>query len=112
MCNCHQHSTPSICIMQEPHACLTGDVGEEIKLSADVIFKVKSSNEKVKYEWWVDDERIKEDDDHYKISDTGVLLIHEFEKCLEGQYACIISTTNKPMMSVSAQVQLSLTGNR
>ena len=96
--------------MQEPHACQINDVGEQVKLSADVIFEVKSTSEKVKYEWWIDDERIKEDDDRYKISDTGVLSIHEFEKCFEGQYKCIFSTTSEPVMSVSTQVQLSLTG--
>ena len=96
--------------MQEPHACQTSEVGEQVKLSTDLIFEIESTNEKVKYEWWVDDEKIIEDDDCYKISDTGVLSIHEFEKCFEGQYLCILSTVNEPIMSVSTQVQLCLTG--
>ena len=73
---------------------------------------MKSSDEKVKYEWWVDDERIKDDDDCYKISDTGVLSIQEFEKSYEGNYKCILSTTNEPVMSVSTHVQLKLTGKQ
>ena len=96
--------------MQEPHACQTSDIGEQVKLSTDLLFKVKSTNEKVKYEWWVDDERIKEDDDRYKISDTGVLSIQEFEKNLQGDYLCFLSTASEPVMSVSAQIQLNLTG--
>ena len=96
--------------MQEPHACQTNDVGEQVELSTDVIFKVKSINEKVKYEWSVDNMKIKESDDCYKISDTGVLSIHGFEKHLEGDYTCVFSSVSKPMMLVSAQIQLSLRG--
>ena len=97
-------------IIQKPHASQTNVVGEQVELSADIIFKVKSTNEKVKCEWWVDDTRIEEDDDRYNSSDTGVLSIHECEKCCEGQYVCIFSTTSKPVISVSTEVQLSLTG--
>ena len=97
-------------LMQEPHACQTNDLGEHVKLSTDLLFKVKSIDEKVKYEWWIDDERIREDDDRYSISDTGVLSIQEFQKHLEGDYICIFSSENEPMMLVSAQVQLNLTG--
>ena len=74
---------------------------------------MKSGDEKVNYEWWVDDERVQGDDDRYKmISDTDVLSIQEFEKSYEGNYKCILSTTNEPVMSVSAQVQLKLTGKQ
>ena len=96
--------------MQEPHACLTSDVGEEIKLSTDVIFKVKSTNEKVTYEWSVNDKKIKENDDCYKISDEGVLSIQEFEKKYEGTYVCTLSTASQPIISISAQVQVHLKG--
>ena len=96
--------------MQEPHACQTNDLGEQVKLSTDLHFKMKSIDEKVKYQWWIDDERIKEDDDRYKISDTGVLSIQEFEKHLEGDYICIFSSASEPLMLVSAQIQLNLTG--
>ena len=96
--------------MQKPHACRICDVGEEIKLSTDVIFKIKSTNEKVKYEWWVNDKKIKEDDERYRISDTRVLAIQEFESRSEGTYMCTLSTASEPVISVSTQVQLSLTG--
>ena len=97
-------------LMQEPHACQTNDLGEQVDLSTDLHFKVKSIDEKVKYEWWIDGKRIKENNDRYKISDTGVLSIQEFEKHLEGDYTCIFSSASEPLMLVSAQVQLNLTG--
>ena len=96
--------------MQEPHACLTSDVGEEIKLSTDIVFKVKSTDEKVKYEWSVNDKKIKENDDCYKISNNGVLSIQEFEKKYEGTYVCTLSTVSQPVVSVSTQVQVNLKG--
>ena len=79
----------------------------------DVILKVKSSDEKLNYEWWLDDDRIDKDDDrHYKISDKGVLSIQEFEKYYEGKYKCIVSTTSQPVMSVSVEAEVNLTGKR
>ena len=96
--------------MQEPRACQTNDLGEQVNLSTDLHFKVKSIGEKVKYEWLIDGKKIKENDDRYKISDTGVLSIQEFEKHLEGDYTCIFSSASEPLMLVSAQVQLNLTG--
>jgi hypothetical protein len=68
------------------------------------------SDEKIKYEWMVDHKKIKEDDDRYKISDTGVLSIKQFEKNFEGKYVCTLSTASEPVMSVSTQVQLNLMG--
>ena len=85
-------------------------MGKSVDLSIDLVFKVKASNEKLRYEWWFDDEEIEEDDERYSISDTGVLSIKEFEKDYEGEYSCIVSTTSQPVMSVSTQVQLNLTG--
>ena len=99
-------------ILQEPHVCQTVDLGKAVELPIDLIFKVKYSDEKLQYEWWFDDEEIEEDDDSYSISDKGVLLIHEFEKDHEGKYRCIVSTTSQPVMSVSTEVQLNLTGKR
>ena len=96
--------------MQEPLACQTNDVGEQIELATDVIFNVKSTNEKVKYEWSVDDKKIKENDNYYKISDNGVLSIQEFERKYEGTYVCTLSTASQPMVSVSTQVQVNLKG--
>ena len=97
--------------LQEPYVCQSKDVGEQVELSIDLFFKGKTANKKVKYEWWVDDKRIKEGD-RYKISDTGVLSIEEFEKSYGGNYKCILSTTNEPVMSVSAHMQLKMTGKQ
>jgi hypothetical protein len=68
------------------------------------------SDEKIKYEWMVDHKKIKEDDDRYKRSDTGVLSIQQFEKNFEGIYICTLSTASEPVMSVSTQVRLNLIG--
>ena len=87
-------------------------MGKAIDLSTDLILKVRNSDEKLQYQWWFDDEEIEEDDDRYNISDTGVLSIQEFEKDYEGKYRCIISTTSQPVMSVSTEVRLNLTGKR
>ena len=71
---------------------------------------MKSTDEKVKYEWTVNDKKIKGNDDCYKISDNGVLSIQEFEKKYEGNYVCTLSTASKPKMSLSTQVQVNLKG--
>ena len=82
-------------------------MGKAVELSVDVIFKVKHSDEKLQYKWSVDDEEIEEDDRRYKLKESGVLAIQEFEKEAKGLYKCIISTT---VLSVSTEVQLQLPG--
>ena len=71
---------------------------------------MKSTDEKVKYEWTVNDKKIKGNDDCYKISDNGVLSIQEFEQKYEGRYVCTLSTASKPVMSLSTQIQVNLKG--
>ena len=95
--------------MQEPHACQTVDLGKAVELSVDLIFKVKSSDEKLQYKWLVDGKEIEKDGERYKLKESGVLSIQDFEKEVEGQYQCIISTTSKPVLSVSTELQLQLT---
>ena len=80
------------------------------ELSVDVTFKVKNGDEKLQYEWLVDDEEIEGDDGCYELKESGALSIQEFEKDLEGQYQCVISTTSQPVLSVSTDVQLQLKG--
>ena len=82
-------------------------MGKAVELSVDVIFKVKHSDEKLQYKWLVDGEEIEEDDGCYKLKESGVLAIQEFENEAKGLYQCIISTT---VLSVSTEVQLQLTG--
>ena len=82
-------------------------MGKAVELSVDVLFNVKHSDEKLQYKWLVDDEEIEEDDRRYKLKESGVLAIQEFEKEAKGLYHCIISTTK---LSVSTEVQLQPTG--
>ena len=97
-------------MIQEPSACQTVDLGKAVDLSVDIIFKVKHSDEKVQYKWLVDDEEIEEDNGRYKLTESGVLSIQEFESELEGNHRCVISTTSQPVLSVTTEVQLQLTG--
>ena len=85
-------------------------MGKAVELSVDLIFKVKDNDKKLQYEWSVGADEI-EDDEPYKLNKSGVLSIQEFEKELEGIYQCKISTASEPILSVSAEVQLQLTGS-
>ena len=85
-------------------------MGKAVDLSVDLIFKVKRSDEKLEYKWLVDDEEIEEDDGRYELKEGGVLSIKEFESELEGNHRCVISTTSQRVLSVTAEVQLQLTG--
>ena len=96
-------------ILQEPHDCQTVDLGKAIELSVDLNFQVKSSDKRLQYQWWFEDEEIEEDDERYKLNDSGVLSIQEFEKYYEGKYKLLVSTFSEPVMSVSTEVQLKLT---
>ena len=97
-------------MIQEPSACQTIDLGKAVDLSVDLIFKIKRSDEKLQYKWLVDDEEIEGDDGCYELKESGVLTIKEFESELEGNYQCVISTTSQPVLSVTTEVQLQLTG--
>ena len=97
-------------MIQEPRACQTVDLGKAVDLSVDLIFKVQCSDEKLKYKWLVDDEEIEENDGRYKLKESGVLSIQEFARELEGKHQCVISTTSQPVLSVTTEVQLQLTG--
>ena len=72
--------------------------------------QVKTSDERLQYQWWFEDEEIEEDDERYKLNDSGALSIQEFEKDYEGKYKLVVSTFSEPAMSVSTEVQLKLTG--
>ena len=76
----------------------------------DLNVQVKSSDERLQYQWWFEDEEIEEDEECYKLNDSGALSIQEFEKDYEGVYKLIVSTFSEPVMSVSTEVQLKLTG--
>ena len=94
--------------IQEPLIHHTKNLDAQVELSPDLTFKVKSSEEKLNYVWWLNNERIRKE--RYDVSESGVLSIQKFEKNYEGRYKCIISTRSQPAMSVSLEMQLHLTG--
>ena len=95
----------NILILQEPNDYKTVDLGKAVELSVDLNVQVKLSDEKLQYQWWFED-----DDERYKLNDSGELSIQEFEKDYEGKYKLVVSTFSEPVMSVSTEVQLKLTG--
>ena len=96
--------------MQEPNDYKTVDLGKAVELSVDLNVQVKLSDERLQYQWWFEDEEIDEDDERFKLNDSGELSIQEFEKDYEGKYKLVVSTFSEPVMSVSTEVQLKLTG--
>ena len=68
--------------------------------------KVKCSNEQFTYEWRKDGHKIRKNDKGIKGSDTGVLIIEQFENKHRGAYECVVSTTSQPIVSVSAKLEL------
>ena len=71
---------------------------------------MKSRDEKLKYEWRFDDETVNKE--HYRVSSSGILSIQKFEKSYEGKYKCTVSTSSQPVISVSTEVELHLTGEK
>ena len=91
--------------MQEPRVCRKSELGETVQLSVDLIHRVKSSDERFRFEWWADGRRIRKSKG-IQGSDTNTLSIDEFENKHKGTYECVISTTSPPTMSVSAKIDL------
>ena len=98
----------SVSTLQEPCVHHTEDLGAQVELRPHAIFKLKSSDEKLKYEWSLDNERIEEE--RYKLRELGVLSIQHFEKSYEGTYKCVLLSCYNPVMSVSIEMQLHLRG--
>ena len=89
--------------MQEPHDHRIGDLGDEVQLSIDLLFMVKS---RITYEWWFKEQKIVKSDKRFKDSNTGTLKIECFENKYRGAYKCVLSTTHGPEISISADVEL------
>ena len=88
-------------------------MGSVIELSTDHLFMITSSNSQLKYQWSriINDEEEKiEDEECFKNSDSKTMIIDNFESNYTGTYRCIISTTNTPVVSMSAEVELDLPG--
>jgi hypothetical protein len=72
-----------------------------------------SSSDQLKYEWSriisEEEEKI-EDKESFKHSDSQTLVIDGFEVKYAGIYRCVISTSSRPVVSMSAEVELDLPG--
>ena len=72
-----------------------------------------ASSEQLKYQWSriINDEEEKiEDEECFKNSDSKTMIVNGFENKYTGTYRCVISTTNPPVVSMSAEVELDLPG--
>ena len=84
-----------------------------MELSTDHLFMTNSSSGQLKYQWSriINDEEEKiEDKECFKNSDSKVMVINGFEGKYAGIYRCVISTSNRPVVSMSAEVELDLPG--
>ena len=72
-----------------------------------------SSSGQLKYQWSrIVNEREEniEDEECFKNSDSNTLIIDCFESRYAGTYQCVISTSSRPVVSMSAEVELDLPG--
>ena len=86
------------------------DLGSVVKLSTDHLF---TSSGQLKYRWTriIKEQQEKlEDEECFKNIDSNILVIDDFESRYAGTYRCVISTSNKPIVSMSAEVELDLPG--
>jgi hypothetical protein len=72
-----------------------------------------SSSGQLKYQWSriinKKEEKI-ENNESFKNSDSKTLVIDGFEVKYAGIYQCVISTSSRPVVSMSAEVELDLPG--
>ena len=86
------------------------ELGSIVKLSTDHLF---TSSGQLKYRWTriIKERQEKlEDEECFKNIDSNILVIDGFESRYSGTYRCIISTSNQPIVSMSAEVELDLQG--
>ena len=72
-----------------------------------------SSSDQLKYQWSriINDEEEKiEDKEYFKNSDSKVMVIDGFESKYAGTYRCVISTSSRPIVSMSAEVEVDIPG--
>ena len=75
----------------------------------DHLFMATSSSDQLKYQWSIVNDG-EEDEECFKNSDTATLTIDSFESKYAGTYRCVISTSSRPVVSMSAEVELDLPG--
>ena len=86
------------------------DLGSVAELSTDHLF---ISSGQLKYQWTriIKEQQEKiEDEECFKNIDSNILIINGFESKYGGTYRCIISTSDQPTVSISAEVELDLPG--
>ena len=86
------------------------DLGSVVELSTDHLF---ISSGQLKYRWTriIKEQQEKlEDEECFKNIDSNILVINDFESRYAGTYRCVISSSNKPTVSMSAEVELDLPG--
>ena len=86
------------------------DLGGVVELSTDHLF---TSSGQLKYQWTriIKERQEKlEDEECFKNIDSNILVIDGFESRYAGTYRCVISTMNRPVVSISAEVELDLPG--
>jgi hypothetical protein len=72
-----------------------------------------SSSGQLKYQWsriLNEEEEIIENEEYFTNSDSQTLVINGFEVKYAGIYRCVISTSSRPVVSMSAEVELGLPG--
>ena len=86
------------------------DLGSVVELSTDHLF---TSSGQFKYQWTriIKERQEKlEDEECFKNIDSNILVIDGFESRYAGTYRCVISTMNRPIVSISAEVEVDLPG--
>ena len=72
-----------------------------------------SGNDQFRYQWSIvkdEEEIITEGEECFKNSDTNTLVIDCFESKYAATYQCLISSSSRPVVSMSAVVELNLPG--
>ena len=73
---------------------------------------INSDQDQLKYQWSIEGRDISKDDECFKNSDTDTLTINCFESDYAGTYRCVVSISSRPVVSMSAEVELNLPGKR
>ena len=79
----------------------------------DHLFMATSSSCQLNYQWSriINEKAEKiEDEECFKNSDSNTLIVDSFESKYAGTYQCVISISNQPVVSMSAEVELDLPG--
>ena len=79
----------------------------------ELLFMATPRNDQFRYQWSIiteEEEIIIKDEEGFKNSDTNTLVIDCFESKYAATFRCLISSSSRPIVSVSAEVELNLPG--